>query len=229
MDFFDLGFLEILVILVVILLVVGPEKLPEYARKFGKMMRNLRKMTRNFTSEMSKSLDLDGELDDLKMTAQDLKGSLDAESQKIKNALDMEADEIAKTIDSEVSSAKKTLTDGTADLSAMLEKESIEFDKVAKEMKAPLDAEARELNNTLNEGMEKVNKSLGVDGISAPKKIRTTTTGKSGRRKTGETLEKLDTVEANEPAVELSPAEGIEEKPADSKPGPQEAGKEIGT
>jgi len=42
----DLGFLEILVILVVTLLVVGPEKLPEYARKFGKMVRDLRKMTK---------------------------------------------------------------------------------------------------------------------------------------------------------------------------------------
>jgi hypothetical protein len=111
----------------------------------------------------------------------------------------------------------------------MLEKESIEFDKADREIKAPLDAEARELNNALNEGLDKVNKSLGVDGTASPKKARTATAGKSGRRKSGETLEKLDTSEENEPAAELSPAEDIEEKPADSKSVPQEAGKEIGT
>lgn len=44
---FGLGFTEILVILVLILLVVGPTKLPEIARGLGKGMREIRRATRD--------------------------------------------------------------------------------------------------------------------------------------------------------------------------------------
>jgi Tat protein translocase TatB subunit len=76
MEFLDMGFFEILVVLVVALLVVGPDKLPEYARKFGKIVRDLRKMTKNLTGEMGKALDLEGEADELKRTAQEMRGAL---------------------------------------------------------------------------------------------------------------------------------------------------------
>jgi sec-independent protein translocase protein TatB len=179
----DLGFLEILVILVVALLVVGPEKLPEYARKLGKMVRDLRKMTQNFTGEVTKSLDMDGDFDDLKNTAQELKGSLDEESLKIKNALDVEAEEIAKTIDNEVSGAKKSIDDGTADLSAMLEKEAKEFDTNAREIKDPLAKEAQEMSETLNEGVDKLNNSLNADNAASAKKGRNTSSQKPEGKK----------------------------------------------
>jgi sec-independent protein translocase protein TatB len=224
MDFFDIGFFEIVVVLVVALIVVGPEKLPEYARKFGKVVRDLRKMTKNFTGEMSSSLGLNEEIDDLKKTAQGLQGSLDEESQKIKNALDLEADEIAKTIDNEVKDVKKSLNDGTADLSAMLEKESLEFDKAAKEIKTPLDSEAKELNKTLNEGVKKVNKSLNVDNNVPAKKGRTAAADKAVRKKTGETPEKLDTVEKKKPQDELTPAQVEETGSPDKKAGSEEIG-----
>ncbi len=183
----DLGFLEILVILVVALLVVGPEKLPEYARKFGKMVRDLRKMTRNFTGEVTKSLDLEDDFDDLKNTVQGLKGSLDEESLKIKNALDMEAEEIAKTIDDEVSGVKKTMDDGTAELADMLEKESREFDATAREIKDPLAREAQEVSSTLNAGVVKLNKSLNIDDAapaSPSKKTKKTAEEKQEAKKT---------------------------------------------
>ncbi len=150
----DLGFFEILVILIVALLVVGPEKLPEYARKFGKIVRDLRKMTSNFTGEVTKSLDMEDDFDDLKNTAQGLKGSLDEESLKIKNALDMEADEIAKTIDNEVSGVKKAMDDETEALSAMLEKESLELDTTARDIKDPLATGAQEVSVALNESVD---------------------------------------------------------------------------
>ena len=55
---FGLGFSEILVIAVVILLVVGPEKLPEFMQMLG---RNIRKI-RNASDELKDSLKIN--LDD---------------------------------------------------------------------------------------------------------------------------------------------------------------------
>ncbi|MDD4874151.1 MAG: Sec-independent protein translocase protein TatB [Dehalococcoidales bacterium] len=130
MGFFDMGFFEILVVMVVALLVIGPDKLPEYARKFGKMVRDLKKMTNNLTGEITRSLDLEGEVDELKRTALGMKGSLDEESLKIKKALDLEADEIARTVDLEVAGVKKAINEGTEDLAAMPKTESTEFNKI---------------------------------------------------------------------------------------------------
>jgi Tat protein translocase TatB subunit len=51
MDFLGIGPLELLVILIIALIVVGPEKLPEIARSIGKTMRDLRNMSQAFTAD----------------------------------------------------------------------------------------------------------------------------------------------------------------------------------
>ncbi len=51
MDFLGIGPLELLVVLIIALIVVGPERLPEIARSIGKTMRNLREMSQGFTAE----------------------------------------------------------------------------------------------------------------------------------------------------------------------------------
>jgi len=212
----DLGFFEILVILVVALLVVGPEKLPEYARKFGKMVRDLRKLTSNFTGEVTRSLDMEDDFDDLKNTALGLKDSLDEESLKIKNALDMEADEIAKIVDNEVGDVKKTMDDETEALSAMLEKESLELDTTARDIKDPLATGAQEVNVALNEGVDRLNKSLNVDKAAPAEKA-------AGKKSEGKKV--FDIPENNINPFDSSqsqnePAEApVEETfPADNKP-----------
>ena len=55
---FGLGFSEILVIAVVVLLVVGPEKLPEFMQMLGKNIRKIR----NASDELKDSLKIN--LDD---------------------------------------------------------------------------------------------------------------------------------------------------------------------
>ncbi len=51
-----IGALERLVIFVVILFVIGPDKLPLYARKFGNAMREFRKASADVTQEIRESV-----------------------------------------------------------------------------------------------------------------------------------------------------------------------------
>lgn len=54
--FGQLGWGELLVIALVGLIVLGPERLPQYAREAGKMLRNLRTMANNATAEIKNEL-----------------------------------------------------------------------------------------------------------------------------------------------------------------------------
>ena len=54
---FGIGMPEIMVILVVALLVLGPKKLPEIARSLGRGMAEFRRASNEFTRTLSASLD----------------------------------------------------------------------------------------------------------------------------------------------------------------------------
>jgi sec-independent protein translocase protein TatB len=55
---FNVGGGEILVILLLALLVLGPDKLPEYARKAGRYMNEFRRLTSGFQEEFRQAMDL---------------------------------------------------------------------------------------------------------------------------------------------------------------------------
>ena len=57
---FDFGFSEILVILVLALIVLGPEKLPSVVRKVGRWVGRARAMARQFQDQLEEEIDLDG-------------------------------------------------------------------------------------------------------------------------------------------------------------------------
>ena len=57
MSFFDMGPLEILLILAVALIVFGPEKIPEMARTLGRIVRAFRKATYDITQSVTKELE----------------------------------------------------------------------------------------------------------------------------------------------------------------------------
>ncbi len=61
---FDIGFLEILMIGVVSLLVIGPERLPEVAAKVGKAVGKAQRFVRGVRSDISRELE-SGDLKDL--------------------------------------------------------------------------------------------------------------------------------------------------------------------
>jgi sec-independent protein translocase protein TatB len=52
--FFDISGGELLIILVVVFLVFGPEKMPEMARKAGRLMNQMKKASSDLTNEFKK-------------------------------------------------------------------------------------------------------------------------------------------------------------------------------
>jgi sec-independent protein translocase protein TatA len=73
MDLFGIGFGEIVLILIVALMIFGPGKLPEIGRTIGRFSRNLKKMSSEFTTAMTKEIDMEEEQKNLKKMAADLK------------------------------------------------------------------------------------------------------------------------------------------------------------
>jgi len=57
-DMFNVGGGEIVVILLLALLLLGPEKLPDAARKAGKFMAEIRRVTSGFEEEVRSAMDL---------------------------------------------------------------------------------------------------------------------------------------------------------------------------
>ncbi|MBW6420163.1 Sec-independent protein translocase protein TatB [Rhizobium sp. XQZ8] len=67
---FDIGWTELLVIAIVLIVVVGPKDLPPMLRAFGKMTANLRKMAGEFRTQFDEAL-RESELDDVRKTISD--------------------------------------------------------------------------------------------------------------------------------------------------------------
>lgn len=67
---FDIGWTELLVIAVVLIVVVGPKDLPPMLRAFGKMTANLRKMAGEFRTQFDEAL-READLDDVRKTISD--------------------------------------------------------------------------------------------------------------------------------------------------------------
>jgi len=57
MDIFGLGPMEILLILIIGLLIFGPDKLPKIGRDLGRAFRSFRKASSDLTNEVTKELE----------------------------------------------------------------------------------------------------------------------------------------------------------------------------
>lgn len=67
----DIGWTELLVIAVVLIVVVGPKDLPPMLRAFGKMTANLRKMAGDFRTQFDQAL-READMDDVRQTISDV-------------------------------------------------------------------------------------------------------------------------------------------------------------
>jgi len=75
---FGIGMPEMILILAIALIVIGPKKLPDLAKSLGRAMNEFKKATR----EIKDSMDLGGDL-------QDVKKSLDDLNTDVKDAVDL--------------------------------------------------------------------------------------------------------------------------------------------
>lgn len=69
---FGMGMPEILLIVAIALIVIGPRKLPELGRGLGRAMREFRQATNEFKS----SLNIDDDLGDVRRSLSEMKGDL---------------------------------------------------------------------------------------------------------------------------------------------------------
>lgn len=78
---FGIGMPEMLLILVIALIVIGPKKLPDLAKSLGRAFAEFKRAT----SELKESFEIDSELKDIKTTFNDM-------SNEIKEAMDVDVD-----------------------------------------------------------------------------------------------------------------------------------------
>ena len=69
---FGIGMPELILILAIALMVIGPKKLPDLAKSLGRAMREFKKAT----NELKGSLELDSEMKDVKDTFDDIKSNI---------------------------------------------------------------------------------------------------------------------------------------------------------
>jgi sec-independent protein translocase protein TatB len=70
---FGMGMPEIILILAIALIVLGPKKLPEIAKALGRGISEFKKATQDF----KESLDVDNDLKEARDTLQEIKGDID--------------------------------------------------------------------------------------------------------------------------------------------------------
>jgi len=93
---FDVGFSEIVVIAVVALIVIGPERLPKAARTLGHLFGRLQRYVNDVKSDISREIELD-ELRKLQKEVQtaaaDLKSSVESTARSVESGVrDVERD-----------------------------------------------------------------------------------------------------------------------------------------
>jgi TatA/E family protein of Tat protein translocase len=90
--FGSIGFPELLLIFIVVLLVFGPKKLPEFAKLLGKTLREFRSTVDQAKSAIEDEIYKDGMADNIKGISQDVKEALNITGdigKDVKSALDV--------------------------------------------------------------------------------------------------------------------------------------------
>ena len=95
---FDIGFGELVLIGVVALLVIGPERLPETIRTGHAWLNRLKRSFNDIKREVQQELHNDGVMQDLRKTGQQLKA---------------QADQLGQDLNAATASLKKPAVDGT--------------------------------------------------------------------------------------------------------------------
>lgn len=111
---FDVSFAEMLVILIVALIVIGPERLPQVARTIGHLLGRVRRYVDNVKNDIRHEI----ELDELRR----LKNSVQETTDSIEQSVRKEFDQIQAATDlSAAEKTTKTVLPGFEKISAPIE------------------------------------------------------------------------------------------------------------
>jgi Tat protein translocase TatB subunit len=89
MEFLGVGLPELLVIMAITLLVVGPQRLPEIAAQMGRFMRTFQRYTSQVTREFSETMrELEREYDEVKGDWRDVGQGLDESARSVNQELE---------------------------------------------------------------------------------------------------------------------------------------------
>jgi sec-independent protein translocase protein TatB len=99
---FDIGFSEIVVIAVVALIVIGPERLPKTARMLGHLFGRLQR----YVNEVKADINREMELDELRRLRQEVKGAASEFERSVQS--------VASDFHSSVRSVEQQLNEGAA-------------------------------------------------------------------------------------------------------------------
>jgi sec-independent protein translocase protein TatB len=100
---FDSGFLELLVVTIIALIVVGPERLPGIARKVGEMVGKARAFVATTKADIEKEIE-----------ASEMKDMLTQQKEQIDELRDMMAS-TKQTLNDSTDTLKSSVTDAVAD------------------------------------------------------------------------------------------------------------------
>src|SRR5262245_21917307 len=99
---FDIGFTELLVIGVVALIVIGPEKLPRVARTVGHLAGRLQRYVADVKADINREIELE-ELrkmrDSMQQAASNFESSVQSEMNKTETELNKSAEEVKKAVE----------------------------------------------------------------------------------------------------------------------------------
>ena len=123
MDFLGMGWPEIILICIVALIVVGPEKLPEYLRSFGKYYRKFRKLTNGVTKDFRDAIKLDDDDDALSLTDEldSIKASLEDDANELKNSFAFDIDDINEDLEEAKQGIDDSLEEAAEEVNESLE------------------------------------------------------------------------------------------------------------
>jgi sec-independent protein translocase protein TatB len=92
---FDLGFSELMIIAVVALIVIGPERLPKVARTLGHLFGRMQRYVNDVKADISREMELD-ELKKLQTSMQDAARSFEQSVTREVNSAESELQKIAQ-------------------------------------------------------------------------------------------------------------------------------------
>jgi Tat protein translocase TatB subunit len=199
MDFLGIGVPEVVVIIILALIFIGPRDLPRIAARAGKFLRDIRMMSEGFTTEWRREMAALSQVEELKELKDELTSTRDAlreAGQEIKGTMRIEAEDLEP--DSAQSSEPQTATataGNTSNTDSDIQDENVEVEAAAstsipetsdqKTQNGAEDEEAEPETSTLPQSQMI---SLSDDEVEA-ERVASVTTAETSDQETQNTVE----------------------------------------